>query len=436
MASSTRLNELPLFEACHLIRAGEISPRDLLTDCISQIEQREDELGAFTTFDKNLVFDQLNAIEKLKPNNSLYGIPVGIKDIMETAGMRTTMGSKIYRDYIPGRDAVAVANLKAAGAIIAGKTESTEFAYYYPGKTRNPYSPQHTPGGSSMGSVAAVSQMMVPAATGTQTAGSVIRPAAYCGVIGYKASHGAFSLSGVCGFAPSLDSMGFFTRDVRDLSIIRNSLLGVPDKPAARINANRIGLVRTPHWERAEQSQRDLIEGLCDYLADQSFELKDIAVGPSDGALTEAQISIMAYEGCRSLAAEYASSPELMSEQIKALIELGHKTSFADYRQAIALTKTWQQKLPQIFSEVDVLLTPSAPGEAPKGLDSTGDPIFNRMWTLLQVPCIHLPVSFGPNGLPLGVQLVGPFNQDDALIEISNRIAAAVREFPNGHPSE
>ena len=341
---------------------------------------------------------------------------------METAGLLTTMGSRIYSDYRPNRDATIVAMLKAAGAMVAGKTETTEFAYFSPGKTRNPHHLEHTPGGSSMGSAAAVAKDMLPLALGTQTAGSVIRPAAYCGVTGYKASHGAVSLAGVCGFAQSLDSIGFFVRQVRDLLVVRHALFGASMKWQSLPTTLRVGLVKTPHWQLADPAQRQVVESACNRLAEMGHQISEVQVGPSDGALTEAQITVMAYEGCRSLAMEYAKFADLLSDPIKQLIENGHSVSFESYQAALNLAALWQQKLAQLFGEVDVLITPSAPGEAPKGLSNTGDPIFSRMWTLLKVPCIHLPFGTGANGLPLGIQLIGPFNQDDRLISLAHHV--------------
>ncbi len=425
----SNLNELPLHEASRLIQSKSVHPFELVSDCMIRIEEIEDELGAFTTFERKLLFNGLAAIEHMQMNSPLFGVPVGVKDIMETAGIRTTMGSEIYRDYVPERDAVCVAMLRAAGAIIAGKTESTEFAFFFPGKTRNPHNADHTPGGSSMGSAAAVSKMMLPLALGTQTAGSVIRPAAYCGVTGYKASHGAISLAGVCGFAQSLDSIGFFVREVRDLTIVRNALFGAPLEFAPVPESIRVGFVRTPHWSLTETDQRQLLEDVCQHLDGRGFKVSEMEVGPSDGALTEAQITVMAYEGCRSLSAEYRKFPQLLSDQLNALIELGQNTTFESYRKALSLSELWQRKLRKLFRDYDVLITPSAPGEAPKGLNATGDPIFNRMWTLLKVPCIHLPVSFGASGLPLGIQLVGAFNQDDRLISIARQIESRLADF-------
>ena len=425
----SNLNELSLKEVSHLIQTGKVQPRELVSDCIARIELCEEELNAFTTFDPERVFDQLAEVERWGNKSALFGIPVGIKDIMETAGMRTTMGSKIYRDHVPQRDAVCVSMLKTAGALVAGKTETTEFAYYYPGRTRNPHALDHTPGGSSMGSAAAVSKMMIPLALGTQTAGSVIRPAAYCGVTGYKASHGSFSLAGVCGFAQSLDTLGYFVRKVEDLTTVRHTLSGAPIEILPLSGRIRAALVKTPHWEMADASQQQLIEDVCRHLQGHQIEISEIDVGPSDGALTQAQITIMGYEGCRSLSAEYANFPHLLSDQIKALIEQGQQTTYEAYLEAIELSHIWQKKMQSLFEDYDVLITPSAPGEAPQGLDSTGDPIFNRVWTLLKLPCIHLPVALGPNGLPLGVQLIGAFNQDDYLIRVAHHIQEILAEF-------
>ena len=421
MQNST-LNTLSLFEASDLIASGAIKPAELLHDCVAQIERYQEQLRAFTTFDRDHLFAQLKALDSEASRSRLFGIPVGVKDIMETAGLLTTMGSSIYCNYQPERDATIVAMLKTANALVAGKTETTEFAYFSPGKTRNPHHLEHTPGGSSMGSAAAVAKNMLPLALGTQTAGSVIRPAAYCGVTGYKASHGAVSLAGVCGFAQSLDSMGFFVRQVRDLLVVRQALFGASMKWQSLPTTLRVGLVKTPHWQLAQPAQRQVVETTCSRLADLGHQISEVQIGPSDGALTEAQMTVMAYEGCRSLAMEYAKFADLLSDPIKQLIENGRSVSLESYQAALNLAALWQQKLAKLFGEVDVLITPSAPGEAPKGLSNTGDPIFSRMWTLLKVPCIHLPFGTGTNGLPLGIQLIGPFNQDDRLISLAHHV--------------
>ena len=417
------LNELSLSDACEMINRTEISPREYLSDCLARIHLRESEVLAFTNFDEEMAIERLSKLEAMERKAPLCGIPVGIKDIMNTSDFPTTMGSLIYTDFRPQRDAACVTMCRNSGAVIPGKTETTEFAYYSPGKTRNPHNPMHTPGGSSMGSAAAVADFMLPAALGSQTAGSVIRPAAYCGVVGYKASRGMFSLEGVCGVAQSLDSLGFFVREVNDLKLLRNVFLGTTNPIGEQSQTLRIGLVRTPHWSEAEACQRNLLENVCDRLSDNSCEVDEVEIGPSDGALSSAQATVMAYEASRSLAYEYESHRDLLSSQIKDLIESGRSTDFEEYMKARVLSEIWQRNLQRIFESFDVLLTPSAPGEAPPGLHATGDPIFNRMWTLLQVPSITLPAGTGPNGLPLGIQIIGAYNGDDRMISHASKIS-------------
>ncbi|MDE0308803.1 MAG: amidase [Acidiferrobacterales bacterium] len=419
----TTLNELSLKVASDMIARDEISPNELLADCFARIHLRHREVLAFTHFDEDRSIYQLSQLRATQSAGPLVGIPVGIKDIMDTSEFPTTKGSSIYTDEYPQRDAACVTMCKNAGCIIPGKTETTEFAYFSPGRTRNPHNLSHTPGGSSMGSAAAVADFMLPLALGSQTAASVIRPAAYCGVVGYKASHGLFSLEGVCGLAQSLDSLGFFVREVEDLQVLRKVFLGVADQDRDSFTNLRVGLVRTPHWNEAEPYQREIVESTAKRLSHNGCDVEEVQVGPSDDALTAAQITVMAYEVSRSLDSEYTMFYDLLSDQIKDLIESGRKTSFDEYINARSLARTWQQKLATVHEQFDVLLTASAPGEAPSGLDSTGDPIFSRMWTLLQVPSISLPAGFGPNKLPLGIQLIGAYNKDDVLIDNARKVA-------------
>ena len=410
------LNELPLWDIAKLIRERKIRPRELLESCFEQIHQREPEVKAFTVLDEDYAFAQVDQIEKKLNVNPLYGMPIGVKDIINTVDFPTTMGSPIYSKYQPARDAAVVAQCRNAGMIIPGKTESTEFAFFAPGKTRNPHSLKHTPGGSSMGSAAAVADNMLPVSIGSQTAGSVIRPAAYCGVVGYKASHGAFSMEGICGLSQNLDSLGFFVRDPRDLMLIRESLLYSFTPSEISIKPNRIGVVRTTHWHSAESYQQDFLLKTAGQIADRFCQISDVEIEPDDALLTEVQAIIMAFEASRSLSAEFAERRDALSPQIQKLIQDGLNTSFKDYHHAINIAHEGQQSLLKLFKKYDLLLTLSAPGEAPLGLDKTGDPIFNRVWTLLKVPCINLPLSVGPSQLPIGVQLIGAHNQDEKLI--------------------
>ena len=267
------------------------------------------------------------------------------------------------------------------------KRSRLNLRFFAPGKTRNPHSLKHTPGGSSMGSAAAVADSMLPLSIGSQTAGSVIRPAAYCGVVGYKASHGAFSLEGICGLSQNLDSLGFFVRDPRDLLLIREGLLHSATPSEIPIKPNRIGVVRTAHWPSAEAYQQNFLLKTANQLADRFCQISDVEIEPDDGPLTKAQAIIMAFEASRSLSAEFAERRDELSPQIQQLIRDGIKTKFNNYRHAMKIAQEGQQSLRRLFKKYDLLITLSAAGEAPLGLDKTGDPIFNRVWTLLKGPC-------------------------------------------------
>lgn len=417
------LNERSLWDVSKLMRDQKIQPRELLESCFKQINQREPDVKAFTALDEDHAFSQVSQIEKQQNINPLYGVPIGVKDIINTVDFPTTMGSPIYARHQPARDAAIVAQCRNAGTIIPGKTESTEFAFFAPGKTRNPHSLKHTPGGSSMGSAAAVADNMLPLSIGSQTAGSVIRPAAYCGVVGYKASHGAFSMEGICGLSQNLDSLGFFVREPQDLMLIREGLLHSSTPSEISEKPNRIGIVRTAHWSLAEAYQQNFLLSTADQLADKSCQIADVQIEPNDGLLTEAQATIMAFEASRSLSAEFAKHHDKLSSQIQKLIQDGIEIKFKDYCRAIKIAHEGQRSIQQLFKKYDLLLTLSATGEAPSGLDKTGDPIFNRVWTLLKVPCIALPLGRGPNQLPISVQLIGPHNQDDKLIGNATWIA-------------
>lgn len=406
-----KLNELSLSGMAEAICSGEASAAEVLEACLLRIAERESEVGAFEFLDPDYAMAQL----KTGGGGPLEGLPIGVKDIFDTVDMPTGWGSRIYAGHRPVRDAGSVRQLRHAGAVIAGKTVTTEFAYFHPGKTRNPHDLERTPGGSSMGSAAAVADLMLPAALGSQTAASVIRPAAYCGVIGYKSSQGAFDLGGACGLAQSLDSLGFFVRELADLTLLRNAYLGVKPLPASD-HARKLGLVRTPHWSEAGADTHSLFETVSATLSSNGAILEDVEIGPADGALTEAHNTVMAFEAARTRAYEVDAHVDLVSDKFKALVTAGRATSYDSYRTALALAEDWRRRLAALFQRFDLLLAPSAPGEAPVGLNATGDPLFSRMWTLLQVPSLTLPAGKGAHGLPLGLQLIGAFSEDDRLI--------------------
>ncbi len=411
------LNELPLWDVAKLLHDRQIQARDLLESCFKRINKRESEVEAFTCLDQEFAFNQVKALETRQYDNPLFGIPVGVKDIVNTVDFPTTMGSSIYANFQPDRDAGIVAQLKNAGTIIPGKTESTEFAFFAPGKSHNPHALEHTPGGSSMGSAAAVADHMLPFSIGTQTAGSVIRPATYCGIVGYKASHDAFTMEGICGLAQSLDSLGFFVRDPRDLFLLRHSLLGCAIPNDLSMKPKKIGVARTAYWSLAENYQQDFLWKLIDQLENESCEISEVEIEPHDELMTDAQATIMAFEASRSLAAEFANHRDQLSPQVQKLIQDGIETSFIEYQDAKNLARLGQASLRRLFEYYDLLISLSATGEAPRGLQKTGDPIFNRLWTLLKLPCISLPLGVGPNDLPIGIQLIGAYDLDEKLIQ-------------------
>ncbi|MBI3453453.1 MAG: amidase [Rhodospirillales bacterium] len=401
------------------IAARRVSVEDIVAACLDHIAGREGAVGAWEFFDRHAALGQARAHDRLPDGPAraglLFGIPVGIKDIIDTADMPTGYGSAIYRGHRPAHDAACVARLRAVGAIILGKTVSTEFAYFTPGKTKNPHNPHYTPGGSSSGSAAAVADFMVPLALGTQTAGSVIRPAAFCGAVGYKASFGAFDMAGIKPFAPSLDTLGFFARTVADAMLIRAAMLGRP-LASARSGVPRIGFCRTPIWAEAEPATHDMLGALRERLGAAGAAVTDIDLPASWSELNAAQQAIMAVEAVGSFSVERREHGEKLSQALRDLLAIGNTIQPAAEQAARALAAQCREKMAALFANCDVLLTPSAKGEAPATLEATGDPAFNRMWTLLGLPCVTLPAGRGALGLPLGAQLVGRLSGDDDLL--------------------
>jgi Asp-tRNA(Asn)/Glu-tRNA(Gln) amidotransferase A subunit family amidase len=415
------------------IAAGRLTAEALTESCLARITAREAIVGAWEFLDPAQARAQARALDRGPRRGPLHGIPVGIKDIIDTADMPTGCGSPIYRGRRPAWDAACVALLRAAGAVILGKTVTTEFAYFQPGKTANPHDPRHTPGGSSSGSAAAVADRMAPAALGTQTAGSVIRPASFCGVIGYKPSFGDFSLAGIKPFSPSLDTLGVFARHVEDLPLLRTALLGIAEtvpQPAPP----RIGLCRTAHWPLAEAAARDAVEQAATRLSAAGATVAETSGFDDFAALTDAQKTIMAFEAARAYAAERSGHGAELSAKLRELLAAGIACPLADYRRALDLAEDARRKLDDSFRQVDLLLAPSAVGEAPEGRDATGDPIFNRAWTLLHVPAITLPLFAGPRRLPVGIQLIGRRGHDAGLIAAAAWIERSCRTSASDMP--
>jgi Asp-tRNA(Asn)/Glu-tRNA(Gln) amidotransferase A subunit family amidase len=412
------LTDLSAREAADTIESGETSAQELAQAYLDRICTREGEIGAFEYLDPDYVIEQARRLDNGPRLGPLHGVPIGIKDTYDTFDMPTTYGSPIYEGNRPGADASVVALCRAAGAVIVGKTVTTEFAYWRPGKTRNPSNPDHTPGGSSSGSAAAVADHMLPLAFGSQTAASIIRPAAFCGVYGYKVTRGGFDTRGLSPLAPTLDSPGLFTRSLGDIHLLRSVLVNDDPNPIPRPNDSmlRVGLVRTVHWDEADAATRDIVEDSASRLADNGAVVTEPEMPDGFQNLAEIQNTIMAFEIARGFTSEYANHREKLSETFREIVETGLSTSYEDYVSAIALANRCRAKLTCVFEGIDVILAPSTVGEAPAGIDATGDPLFSRMWTLMHMPSLHLPLGRGANGLPVGVQVMGWHHADNRLV--------------------
>jgi amidase len=400
-----------------LLRDGTISSEELTRACLERIAREDGVLGAFEHVDPGAALAQARRIDAATPRPPLAGLPVGVKDIIDTADLPTECGFAGWRGRRPQRDAACVARLRAAGAVVLGKTVTTEFAFFKPGRTRNPHDHARTPGGSSSGSAAAVAARLVPAALGTQTAGSIIRPASFCGVVGFKPTHGLLPLEGIAPFAPSLDTLGLLVRRVADVPPLFAALLASPPAAAGRTGAApRVALCRTEQWPLAEPSTRRIAEDAAARLARAGARVEEEDLGPGFRGLVAAQRAIMAAEAARTFRPILAEHGEAVSAVLRDLVREGEGAAAGQEEGARRQAAACRDLLGAVFARHDVLLTPSTIGEAPPGLDGTGDPAFNRIWTLLGTPCVSLPAARGPAGMPVGVQLVGPRGGDEALL--------------------
>ncbi len=406
------LHELTASEATSLLGRGELTAEALVRACLQRIEAVEPRVLAFETLDPDLALRDARRADAAGRPGPLHGLPVGVKDVIDTVDLPTGRGSPVFAGRRPEADAACVATLRRAGGIVLGKTVTTELAYYLPGKTRNPHDASRTPGGSSSGSAAAVAARMVPAAIGTQTAGSLIRPGAYCGVVAFKPTHGLLPLDGVSPFAPSLDTLGLFTRSAADLPLMMAGLgAPLPHEPVP--SRLRVGLCRTEAWDATLPASREALARAARALASAGVEV--VEVEERFPGLSAAQRTIMAAEAKVALGPLRATHGDRLSPQLLAFLEEGDGISPAVLAGARALASEARGRLPALFGRYDALLGASTPGEAPTGLDSTGDPALNRIWTLLGTPCVQLPTGRGPSGMPVGIQLVGPPHGDAAL---------------------
>jgi Asp-tRNA(Asn)/Glu-tRNA(Gln) amidotransferase A subunit family amidase len=395
-------------------KPNELTAEARVEACLERIAERDEKVKAWAFIDRKLALEQARALDRMPRRSRLHGVPFGIKDIIDTADLPTEYNSSIYRGHRPKADAACVMALKDAGCLILGKTETTEFANNHPSRTLNPHNPAHTPGGSSSGSAAAVADGMVPLALGTQTGGSVIRPAAYCGTYAIKPSFGAINRAGVKPVAESLDTVGIFSRSIEELGLGLEVLAGIA--PMRVEGKPRVGFCRTPRWASADAATQANLEDAAKRLARAGAQVRDYEMPPGSDQLFDRHRVIMGYETARALAWEYRNFPEQISPSLKPRLEEGWKVTRADYDAMREHARKCRRALADDLRQFDFLLTPSAPSEAPRSLASTGDPVFNRAWTLLGVPCVTIPYGKGPNGLPLAVQLVGAFGADAALL--------------------
>lgn len=421
-------NELSAAEAVARLQSGALTAEALTQACLDRIEARRS-VKAWVHLDREYALAQARAADRAGRPGVLAGLPVGVKDVIDTADMPTEHGSPIYRGNRPFADAACVALIRSAGGTILGKTVTTEFANRFPGPTVNPHNPAHTPGGSSSGSAAGVADFQVPVGLGTQTGGSTIRPAAFCGAVGYKPSLGEFSRSGIKLQCPTLDTLGVICRSLDDVALMRAALIGMPHRRIDRArSAPRIGLCRTPGWDAADAATQGLIERTAAALAKAGAAVSDVAFAAGFADIGVHHRRIFNYEAARNYAYEYDMHHDRVSAVLRdTVLTPGRQLPLGDYIEALETAEAFRRHLDDIFSRVDVLLTPSAAGEAPEGFGSTGDPRFNSVWTLGWVPCVTLPAGTGPKGLPLGIQLVGARFADEVLLDA----AAWVEKYLN-----
>ncbi len=432
-------------EAARRIREGLLTSEELVSACLERIRALEPTVQAWTFLDEQYALEQARAADERKragePIGPLHGVPVGLKDIIDTADMPTENGTVLHKGRTPRDDAAVVKALRAAGAVILGKTVTTECAYFAPGKTRNPHNPEHTPGGSSSGSAAAVAAGMVPLALGSQTNGSTIRPAAFCGAYGFKPTHGLIPRSGVLELSRTLDHVGLFARTIDDIALLAEELAGYherdPDtRPRARIPFQMISseappiepmlaFVKTPHWEKVDVETRAALAELIGALGER---VEDVELFPSATEAWNWHKTIMEAEMAANFEPEWQQGRNRLSDQLRSLLERGREIRAVDYQRALRRIRPMVESFDELFMErYDAVLTPAAPGTAPKGLAATGDPSFCTLWTLCGMPAISLPLMQGSDGLPLGVQLVGRRGFDARLLRTARWLVEATR---------
>ncbi len=403
-----------------MIAAGRITSVDLVEACLDRIARREATVKAWSYIDPAAARREAGASDAAGRAGPLRGVPVAVKDVIDVAGMPTGMGSPIYDGYRPFADAACVAALRAAGAVILGKTVTAEFAGVFPGATTNPFAAERTPGGSSSGSAAAVADGMVPIAIGTQTGGSILRPAAFCGIVGFKPSFGSINRAGLKFAAESLDTIGLLAREVEDIELAWNVLVGcAAGRPSPLDAPPRLLLFRTHHWSRASDDTVAAVEAAASALRGSGAVVDEMPLPDGFDELSDARVVINGYERARALAWEFQHHADRLSPALARVVTEGQSFSYERYRSAIRLADRWRMWIDGATAGHDAILTAAVNGEAPVGLASTGDASFQEIWTILHRPAITLPLFAGKAGLPVGVQFVGHRHEDAALLRLA-----------------
>jgi Asp-tRNA(Asn)/Glu-tRNA(Gln) amidotransferase A subunit family amidase len=440
----TDLYALSAGTGARLVREGVISSEQWVGACLERVREVDGGVQAWAFLDPVHALAQARASDDLKMSGGsigpLHGVPVGLKDIIDTADMPTENGSVLHAGRTPSRDAAVVTMLRAAGAVIMGKTVTTEFATRHPGKTRNPHNPAHTPGGSSSGSAAAVAAGMVPLALGSQTTGSTIRPASYCGVYGFKPTHGLIPRHGMFQLSRTLDHVGLFARSVDDIALLLEELAGHderdPDsRPRARVPYRAVAaeepplppmfaFVKTTRWKDVDA---DAQEAFAELVSDLGARVEEVELSAVADEALRWQEAISGAEMARNLAREWETGRDRLSAALRSRVERGRAVPAIDYLHALASLSELHASFTEMFKQrYDAIVTPTASGTAPIGLESTGEPTFCATWTLCGMPALSVPLMHGANGLPLGVQLVGPRHGDARLLRTARWLVAHV----------
>lgn len=424
-----KIEDVSAREIAARVARREVSAEAVARAFVERVQALEPAILAWQHFDAEQVIAQAQALDRSGAQGPLAGVPIAVKDLIDTADMPTTYGSPIYAGHRPAVDAAVVASVREAGGVVMGKTVTTEFATFKPGVTRNPRASAdapRTPGGSSSGSAAAVAAGMVPLAFGTQTAASVIRPAAYCGVVGYKPTFGLLPMAGIKSLSPTLDTAGVFARSVDDAAFFVSTLSRI-ELALSPVKGWRVGICHTPHWELATPEARRALQDAARHFDKLGARVVEAVVPGAWVGLAQAQMDIMGFEAWAAFAPERRSHASQFSPAFAEVLAGGAAVDGERLVAAHALAIHARGEIESLLKQVDVLIAPSATGEAPLGLDATGNPIFSRLWSLLGVPCVHVPTGVGSHGMPVGVTVIGPRWRDARALSAAMQLEASVR---------